>query len=138
MHKNSKLTTGGGAPLYSLAHCPKEGWRMIMNTGAGGGSGGLSLIASGELGGSARPQFVVFTTPAKFVVVSGAALMTTHMSVVLWANNESITIIATAGGSNVEVGEVSLSTDGLQLKISTSGNQTSSLEYVKYQYAAFA
>ncbi len=111
---------------------------MIMNTGAGGGSGGLSLIASGELGGSTPPQFVVFTTPAKFVVVSGVALMTTHMSVVLWANNESITIIATAGGSNVEVGEVSLSTDGLQLKISTSRNQASSLEYVKYQYAAFA
>ena len=110
---------------------------MIVNPGAGG-SGWLKVIASGELGGSAAPQFVEFTAPAKFVVVSGAALMTTHMSVALWANNETITIIANAGGSNVEVGAVSLSTDGLQLKISTSSAQTSSMEYVKYRYAAFA
>ena len=107
---------------------------MILNPGADG----LKVVASGEVGGSASTQFVEFSAPAKFVIVSGVAVMTTHMSVALWANNETITIIANAGGSNVEVGAVSLSTDGLRLRIDTSGAQASSLEYVKYRYAAFA
>lgn len=107
---------------------------MILNPG----SDGLKLVASGEVGGSASTQFVEFSTPAKFVIASGVAVMSTHMSVVLWANNKTITIIANAGGSNVEVGAVSLSTDGLRLRIETSAAQASSLEYVKYRYAAFA
>lgn len=110
---------------------------MILNPGAVGG-GGLKLVASGEVGGSASTQFVEFPAPAKFVVVSGVAAMTTNMSVALWASNEAITIIANAGGSNVEVGSVSLSTDGLRLRIDTSGAHASSMEYVKYRYAAFA